>query len=142
MNTVFMDIRRYFKLCFFFIGVSFTALSYSQSFSYTIEQIPFKNPVNNFDTTYAWYCNLILPDTAHVDSIHLKMGSTPGGTELIDYSFAFDRDAFLPAGLAYKRDSTNIKLGLGNYKLRNYNIELRLEDDSSHISNPVSWSNY
>jgi hypothetical protein len=122
------------------ILIPFVASS-QQNFSYSVDRIPFKNPVNNFDTTYAWYCHISLPDTTSVAKIHCKMGTNHGGGQLVEHAFNFDQVTFLPAGLSYRRDSATIQIGLGNHKLRNYYLEVRLEDDSNFVSAPVFWNN-
>jgi len=138
---------RYKQLFFLFISVAFILTSHSvrgQSsldFSYTLHKTSSINPINNFDTTYAWECVIQLQDTSIISNIHFKMGDAYGTSNLVDHAFIFDDDAFLPDGLIYRRKGFEIVLGLGNYLDRHYFIEVQLEDTTGTYSTKINWDN-
>lgn len=127
-----------------FLSILTIALShslYSQTPELKIINKAFKNPINNFDTTYSWYGIFNVPDTANISYIHVTMGTSDGSGDIVDHAFEFDRDAALPIGLSYRRDSNEIKIGLGNHPIRTYFLEITIEDSLNNLSTPMNWNN-
>ena len=112
------------------------------SFSYEMNTRASINPVNDFDTIYAWQCVLQLQDTSGISEIHFQMGTTYGQNNLVNHSFVFDDNAFVPNGMGYRRDGYEVKLSVGNFKNRTYYIEVQLEDTLQNTSSPVYWNNF
>jgi hypothetical protein len=74
--------------------------------------------------------NLSLQDTTQMRFIHIKLGTTSGGSELIDQSFNYD-GTNMGAGLSYTRNYKYITLELGihaNTTNALYYAEVELED--------------
>lgn len=113
----------------------------SQISTYSIEEIAFQSPINNFDTTFAWYCDISVQDTTNISLIQLNMGTYNGGLDIVSHEFVFDKDAFLPSGLSYRREGNNLRLGLGNYKMNTYFIEIYMEFLDSTNSQSYLWNN-
>jgi hypothetical protein len=111
-------------------------------FSYSLTSKSSINPVNDFDTTYAWCCLLQLSDTLSIDEIGFKMGDAAGDSNLVNHRFVFDEEAYLPNGLGYSRDSNQVVLHIGNFKNRTYYIEVQLKDTLGNYSDVVKWDNF
>ncbi len=62
-----------------------------------------------------------------IESIRVKLGTTEGGSDLLDKTFAFDVTANL-GNYSYSRTDYTVSLGLGSYNgLTSYFSEVKLE---------------
>ena len=134
------------KLCNYFLTMMVLFLSnglYSQGFTMQLELMPNEVSLNQFDTMYNHQCKLLINDTSNIDSIHIKIGNTLGGIEVLDASIGFDQNTFLPKDVAYyrKRNTNEIYLDLGNRIKANYYYELSIQDSLGVKSNTVFWNN-
>lgn len=110
------------------------------SLSLTVNLIPFKTPINNFDTTYNFLCTLGVPDTNNIKKIHVKIGTHYDMSDILEYSFEYDVDAGLPAGLDYQRSDKYLTLTLGSRTMSQYYMQIRIEDTLSNLSNAIFWT--
>lgn len=70
-----------------------------------------------------------------ITSIRVKLGTTSGGSELLDKTFAFDVFGNVGNGCSYERNNEILKLGLGSYNgLTSYFSEVILERDDHSFS--------
>ena len=54
-------------------------------------------------------------DTGNLATIHVKLGTSPGGSQVLLQDYAFDVSSGLPAGTSYRREGYVVYLGLGNH---------------------------
>lgn len=59
-----------------------------------------------------------LSDSINVANIELKIGSSPGAYDILNYTFVFDTQAVLPAGFSYARLGNTLTLQVGAYSDR------------------------
>ena len=74
--------------------------------------------------------SIILQDTADLNIIHVKLGTTSGGSELMTQTFNYDGSA-IGSGLTFSKELNNVTLGLGTQPNINnalYFVEVKLED--------------
>ncbi|MEO8086612.1 MAG: hypothetical protein ABI763_07320 [Bacteroidota bacterium] len=70
-----------------------------------------------------------------ISSIHVKLGTTDGGSELLDKTFAFDVSGNVGNGCTYSRTGNVINLGLGDYNgLMGYFSEVKIERDDHSLT--------
>ncbi|OFY97583.1 MAG: hypothetical protein A3K10_10635 [Bacteroidetes bacterium RIFCSPLOWO2_12_FULL_31_6] len=84
--------------------------------------------------------NIILLDTNQISKINVKLGTTPGGMELMNHAFIYDQQN-PGTGLSYERNAKNIKLGLGNYPNTTnalYYTEVEIEDAVGNKSSIIT----
>ena len=74
--------------------------------------------------------NIILQDTVAIDTIHVKLGTTLGGSELMTAAFNYD-GSNVGAGLSFSRSLNNVTIDLGiqpNTTNALYFAEVKLEN--------------
>lgn len=72
-----------------------------------------------------------------ITSLHVKLGTTSGGADLLDKIFAFDVSGNL-GNYSYSRTDYTVTLGLGDYNgLTDYFSELVLERNDHSHSDPL-----
>ena len=85
-------------------------------------------PVITDSTVFDVGVDVHLFDTTDVQSIEVKIGTTPGGSDLVNHSFAFDVTGSLGSGMTYLRDGYLVQLDLGLIlNLVDYFAEVRLQ---------------
>ena len=73
-----------------------------------------------------------------ITSLHVKLGTTNGGSDLLDKTFAFDVSGNVGNGCTYSRTDYTVTLGLGDYNgLTDYFSELVLERNDHSLSDPL-----
>lgn len=80
--------------------------------------------------------NIILQDTTSLNIIHLKLGTTLGGTELITQSFNYD-GTNVGAGYSFSKSFNNATIDLGVHPNTNnalYYVAIELEYDNGNKS--------
>ena len=80
--------------------------------------------------------NIILQDTIALNIIHVKLGTTSGGSELMTQTFNYDGSA-VGTGLTFSKSLNTVSLGLGTHLNTNnalYFVEVKLEDTSGNQS--------
>ena len=93
-----------------------------------------------FDSLCYRICEVELPDTANIASVHVKVGLSEGGTEILQYNFEFDQSQGLPSGLSWSRTGKVVNLGLlQTYRADLYYYEVWLENTSGGISIVRKW---
>lgn len=77
-------------------------------------------------------------EVAGISSIHIKLGTTSGGAELLDKTFSFDVFGNVGNGCSYGRIDDTVTLGLGTYNgLTSYFSEVILEKNDHSLTGPV-----
>lgn len=80
---------------------------------------------------------IVLNDTSDISTLHVKLGTSQGGSDLLQKDFQYDVSGVFTDGTSYSRDYKTIRLGLGEFTgLNHYYAELQMEDGSSQ-SGPV-----
>jgi len=80
--------------------------------------------------------NIILQDTIALHLIHIKLGTTLGGSELITQAFNYD-GSNVGAGLNFSKSLNNVTIDLGVHPNTNnalYFVEVKLENTSGNQS--------
>jgi len=71
-------------------------------------------------------------------SLHVKLGTTSGGSNLLDKTFAFDVSGSVGNGCTYSRTDDIVTLGLGDYNgLTSYFSEVILERTDHSLTDAV-----
>ncbi|MEO8088368.1 MAG: hypothetical protein ABI763_16225 [Bacteroidota bacterium] len=77
-------------------------------------------------------------DVTGIISLHVKLGTTNGGADLLDKTFAFDVSGNVGNGCTYSRTDYTVTLGLGDYNgLTSYFSEVILERDDHSLSDAI-----
>ncbi|MBL0105046.1 MAG: hypothetical protein IPP51_15545 [Bacteroidetes bacterium] len=85
-------------------------------------------PVETDSTVYSVVVNVNLFDTVDVQNIEVKIGTTAGGSDLVNQTFAFDVSGSLSGGMSYLRELYRVQLGVGNLiGLGDYYAEVRVQ---------------
>ena len=72
-----------------------------------------------------------------INSIRVKLGTTEGGSDLLDKTFAFDVTANL-GNYSYSRTDYTVSLGLGSYNgLTSYFSEVKLERADHSLTDAI-----
>ncbi len=72
--------------------------------------------------------NLNLYDTTNIQAIEVKIGSSPGASDVFSRNFTFDVSGSLGSGISYIRDEYAIQLGLGNLQqMLSYYSQVRIQ---------------
>ncbi|PKP00809.1 MAG: hypothetical protein CVU14_06665 [Bacteroidetes bacterium HGW-Bacteroidetes-9] len=100
--------RKTFTLLFVLLCTSLFAQT--NPFSFTIYYQTTSTDTAVFDSLCNRICEVNLEDTTGIASIDVSVGTTGGGTDILNYSFAFDVSQNLPAGLGYSREGNKVKL--------------------------------
>jgi hypothetical protein len=73
-----------------------------------------------------------------INSIKVKLGTTEGGSDLLDKSFAFDVSGNVGNGCTYSRTDYTVTLGLGSFNgLTDYFSEVKLERANHSLTEAV-----
>ncbi|MCX6276180.1 MAG: hypothetical protein NTV09_13345, partial [Bacteroidetes bacterium] len=73
-----------------------------------------------------------------ISSLHVKLGTTSGGSDLLDKTFSFDVSGSVGNGCTYSRNENTVTLGLGSYNgLTSYFSEVKLERDDHSLTDSV-----
>lgn len=95
----------------------------------------FFNPMNALSPTDTLLVSvtMIVPDTNVINKIHIKLGSTLGGNDLVDQQFIYD--TVLNSPQVYERESDMIKICFGEYLNSSlFYCEVKLEDHLGNFS--------
>lgn len=77
-------------------------------------------------------------DTVGISKLHVKVGSTLGGIDIFQKSFAYDNFGIFTDSTSYNREGYNVDLGLGNHiGLIRYFAQLILERVDGTMTSPV-----
>lgn len=80
--------------------------------------------------------SVLLVDTNNLSKIHVKLGTTLGGNELLENTYTYDLTS--AGSLSYFRDRELMTLGMGNHLNSGiFYCEIKLEDNAGHFSTPV-----
>lgn len=73
-----------------------------------------------------------------ITSLHVKLGTTNGGSDLLDKTFDFDVSGSVGNGCTYSRTDYTVTLGLGDYNgLTDYFSEVILERADHSLTDAV-----
>jgi hypothetical protein len=146
-----MKTKIYFLLSFFVISCLVKTLS-AQSLlppsRMEVYMIVAPDDTTNLfgDTTFAVHTKLKgkmvvnLRDTLNISKIHVKLGTTNGGSQLLNRVFVYDLRGNFNDGTSYMRNKKTLYLGLGNFVgLTNYYGEVTLEDIDGDLTTPVKY---
>ncbi|MBK6398999.1 MAG: hypothetical protein IPP27_14920 [Bacteroidetes bacterium] len=90
----------------------------------TADSLPILTDTTIFDVGM----NLNLYDTTNIQSIEVKIGSSPGASDVFSRNFTFDVSGSLGSGISYLRDEYAIHLGLGNLQqMLSYYSQVRIQ---------------
>ncbi len=85
-------------------------------------------PIITDTTVFDVGMNVNLFDTSGIQTIEVKIGSTQGGSDLINQTFVFDVSGPLGNGRYYLRDLYHVQLGLGQFSnFTDYFAEVRIQ---------------
>lgn len=129
------------KILFLLTGLAFYATNVSaQQNSYpvlstSVETTCITNCIDADSIPYVSDSSLIqvvmtiqLFEVTDINSLHVKLGTTSGGSDLLDKTFDFDVSGSVGNGCSYSRTDYIITLGLGNFNgLTSYYSEVKLE---------------
>lgn len=78
---------------------------------------PVQNPTGHPFATDTARVSLVVEvaDTANITVLHVKLGTSGGGSQLALQDFAFDVNTGLPAGMSYRREGNAVYLTLGSF---------------------------
>ncbi|MDQ3191757.1 MAG: hypothetical protein M3Q58_09195 [Bacteroidota bacterium] len=111
-------------------------------FSFEIQMIPNTLQENSLDTIYNIECSLILQDTINISKIHIKVGTSNGASDMLDYAFLYDINAGYPGNQSYYRNLNEVILGLGQFPSGLYFYETKLQYTSGTFSQPLMWNSW
>tara|TARA_R110001592_G_scaffold227755_1_gene484090 strand:- start:545 stop:1006 length:462 start_codon:yes stop_codon:yes gene_type:complete len=81
--------------------------------------------------------SMLLEDTTVVSKIHVKLGTTLGGNDLLEQTFNYDENLTLPQ--SYFREEEMLTIGMGEYVNSGvFYCEVTLEDDSQNQSEVIT----
>src|SRR5688500_351274 len=84
---------------------------------------------------------LKLQDTLNLAKIHVKLGTTPGGSDIFSKDFLFDVEGSFSDNTSYWRGGLKILLGIGQFTgLNSYYSEVQLEDTSQNLSDAIHYN--
>ncbi len=117
-------------LILFFALVSQLAIAQTGSFSLQGVVELQQNSINtaSMDTLNYVSCRFTLTDTVSIVKIHIQLGSSLHGNDLVDTSFVFDATQGLPADMSYERIGNVVTIGLGYFYPMVYYADAKLED--------------
>lgn len=80
-------------------------------------------------------------DATNIAKIHVKMGSTVGGSDLVNHVFTTDPLQIVPQDYSFEFFNNKYNLVIGQYTgLTTYHCEVKLEYTDGQISSPVTYS--
>ena len=119
MNTRTLSIRLTGYLIFF------SSFDCSAQNTYPVMSM---DPILTDTTIFDVGMNLNLYDTTNIQSIEVKIGSSPGASDVFSRNFTFDVSGSLGSGISYLRDEYAIHLGLGNLQqMLSYYSQVRIQ---------------
>ena len=94
-------------------------------------------PISSDSTITSVVLTLKLFEITGIESIRVKLGTTEGGSDLLDKTFAFDVSANL-GNYSYSRTDYTVSLGLGSYNgLTSYFSEVKLERADHSLTDAI-----
>lgn len=100
----------------------------------TIDSLPYVSDSTIISVQIA----IQLFDVTGISSLHVKLGTTSGGSDLLDKTFDFDVMGNVGNGCSYSRTDYLVTLGLGNYNgLTSYFSEVILERDDHTLTDAI-----
>ena len=98
-------------------------------------------PVITDSTLFSSSMNVSLVDTTNISSIDVSMGSTLGGSDIVQHSFTYDVSGGLGSGLSYTRDGYNLSLGLGSfYGILSFYAEIKIHRSDGSYSDAIIYN--
>jgi len=103
----------------------------------TPDSLPLLTDTTVFDVVM--YVNLF--DTLNIQQMEVKIGSSPGGSDIFSNYFVFDAAPPPIGGLTYFRDEYSVRLGLGQLEqmLRYYAV-VRIQKTNGSYSEAVEFN--
>ncbi|CAN5498961.1 hypothetical protein BH11BAC1_BH11BAC1_15910 [soil metagenome] len=99
-----------------------------------VDSIPYESD----STSIRAVMKVQLFEVTGITSIRVKLGTTNGGSDLLDKTFAFDVSGNVGNGCTYGRTDYTITLGLGDYNgLTTYFSEVILERDDHSLTDAI-----
>ena len=103
----------------------------------TPDSLPLLTDTTVFDVVM--YVNLF--DTLNIQQMEVKIGSSPGGSDIFSNNFVFDAAPPPIGGLAYFRDAYSIRLGLGWLdQMLSYYAVVRIQKTNGSYSEAVEFN--
>jgi len=133
------------KLLLLSIVALFQCYSFSQTsldnFNYQIYYKTTSTDTAVFDSLCTRMCKVTLDDTTNIAFIKVKIGTTEGAGDILQYDFIYDNNVGLPAGLSYLREQNEIYLGLfETTQIDMYYYEIQLQDIQGNLSSAKRWN--
>ena len=93
-------------------------------------------------STYAkMFCTVT--DTSNILKMHLSLGSTLDGNELMEKTFLFNNQGTFTDGTSYIRNGFNLEIVLGIFLgLNRFYANIVLEDNAGHFSDVLTYDNH
>jgi len=116
---------------------SLIAMNVETSFTdTTVEGIPDVRPTTLFTTLM----NVSVEEGANILKLHVKLGSTPGGSEFLSTSFDYNVPGTF-GSTTYSQNGSNILLGLGAFMgMIHYYGQVQVETTSHSFETPLNFS--
>jgi len=103
----------------------------------TPDSLPLLTDTTIFDVVM--HVNLF--DTLNIQQIEVKIGSSPGASDIFSNSFVFDSSPVPPSGWSYFRDEYAIVLGLGHLQqMLSYYSQIRIQKTDGSFSDAVEFN--
>ena len=100
----------------------------------TVNSDGVQDSINSSATPYNVVFVLSLSDTSGIKNLHVKLGSTPGGTEKASFVMPFKANGNGPPGITYKRKNNKVYIGCGLHTdMQNYHAEVKCEGVNGNI---------
>lgn len=139
------------KILFLFTGFAFyTSHVCAQQNSYpvlstSVETTCITNCIDADSIPYVSDSSLIqvimtiqLFEVTGINSLHVKLGTTNGGSDLLDKTFDFDVSGSVGNGCTYSRTDYTVTLGLGSFNgLTSYFSEVKLERTDHSLTDAI-----
>ena len=143
-----IELRSIFYCLLFFCFIQCKAQQQDPILSMSVNTVAVANnfsldslPIITDSTVFDVGVDVHLFDTTDVQFIEVKIGTTPGGSDLVDHSFAFDVTGSQGSGMAYLRDGYLVQLDLGLIlNLVDYFAEVRLQRMDGSFSPTVVYN--
>lgn len=131
-----------FAIICFSLGANVFAQLDTSDFSYQLEFVDANEENAGMDTIYFHNIHLTLNDTVNVSEIAIKVGTTEGLGDIVDYEFVFDKNTLLPEGFTYFRRGSQLKLTVGKRSAATYYYEVRLKGNNYTVTQAKKWSGW
>lgn len=104
------------------------------NFTLSKEQIPLDTILNPSGNLISLKCTLEIPLELNLSKIYLKIGTSPGGSEIKNIELTPNLLSDPSTGILYETEDNRMILYLGDYPTTTYYLSAKLEDKDGNIS--------